>query len=402
MPSNYDTTPIDVSSILGSAAAGGQAAQTLNQNFLQHQVGATAATQGLLPASQAAFMGGNVEQGAQLQNLNLEQQARVFDLMGRGAAAADTPEKWNRLVDALEGPDYNGPFRDFGSRNTAQMLGMTAAEQARNRVAQQIANQNAISVTPMQSGAQLAFNKNNMTAKLITPESVGGTGTGGPQGNMLNTPFGANIAQGISKDEVARSQKAYVTAQQDNLQMNQLEDALNKLPTSGPLVPGSTEGYRAGVANKINTLGNAIGTGPMFNPDTVGALEQANKITTGMGFTQAKTLGTREAASIVNQSISIQPGQELTVPGRMRIVAGRRAANQREIDYHEFLTNWIQSPEHSGNATVADEAFNKIHPVSEYVAQAKKEAPLPQDTAGGTTGGSAASAGPVDYREYFK
>ena len=86
MPSNYDTTPIDVSSILG------------------------AATQGLLPASQAAFMGGNVEQGVGLQNMNLEQQTKIFDLMGRGAAAADTPDKWNQFVDALEGPGYNGPL----------------------------------------------------------------------------------------------------------------------------------------------------------------------------------------------------------------------------------------------------------------------------------------------------
>jgi hypothetical protein len=257
MPSNYDTTPIDVTSILGSAAAGGQQAQNLSQNFLQHQVGATAATQGLLPASQAAFMGGDVQQGAALQSLSLQHQSQLYDLMGRAAVAADTPQKWNQVVDSLEGPGYNGPFRDFNSRDTVRMMAMSAQQQLQLGLQQQQINQQGITTALQPGGGVLAINKNNpnnITAQMITPSySTGVPGSSsttsgqgpigtpsGPQtgaeaaasyppNRMLNTPMGAAEAQRETAVEVARSDTTFNAAQKNNMLMSEMEDDMQTL-----------------------------------------------------------------------------------------------------------------------------------------------------------------------------
>ena len=424
MPSNYDTTPIDVSSILGAATQGQANAQSLNQNFLQHQVGATAATQGLLPASQAAFMGGDVQQGAALQSLSLQRQSQLYDLMGRAAVAADTPQKWNQVVDSLEGPGYNGPFRDFNSRDTVRMMAMSAQQQAQIGIQQQLANQAGIHTSLQPGGGVLAVNQtnpNNITAQMITPSySTGVPGTSsttapssGPQtgaqaaasyppNRMLNTPMGAAEAQRETAAEVQRSDTSFTAAQQNNMKMAEMEDDLETIENAkGPLakllIPGAAGGARLQKAKDAQQIAISTGAPLPFTTEQIGAAERVLKLSTGMGFDLARTLGSKESTQIITQAVGLQPGLEMTPAGRRRIIAGLAAANQREIDYHGFLQDpangWMQArPDTVG----AQEAFNKTRPVSYYVSMAKRNASStgritsPEDAGAATPTGTAA------------
>jgi hypothetical protein len=239
-------------------------------------------------------------------------------------------------------------------------------------------NLDRYSVSMLPSGHQLVFDKATGQSQLIAPN-----GGGGAQPSMLNSAVGAQVAAGTSVDELKRSEAAFNAANNSNLEMDQLDAALNLLPKSGTLVPGYGMAERIAGAKIANTAAAGLGKSLPFDPNQIVAAEQAAKITTRLGYDQAKVLGSRESNMVIQQAVGIQPGQELTIAGRRRIVAGIRAANQREIDYHDFLTNWVQS--HGGDATGASDAFNRLHPPKEYSDQAIKSALTPTDASGNTT-----------------
>lgn len=115
-------------------------AQEQEQRNLLKQVGQTAATQGLNAAGLQAMQGGDIATGIKLQDLSLDRQSKLYEFMGRGAAAADTPEKWQAFVGTLSktfGPETVRGFEDFKARDSAIMLAMNAKEQADLKLRQQ-------------------------------------------------------------------------------------------------------------------------------------------------------------------------------------------------------------------------------------------------------------------------
>jgi hypothetical protein len=115
-------------------------AQKQEQRNLLKQVGQTAASQGLNAAGIQAMQGGDVGTGIKLQELSLDRQAKLFDFMGRGAAAADTPEKWQAFIGTLSqtfGPASVKGFEDFRTRESAVMLALNAKDQADLKLRQQ-------------------------------------------------------------------------------------------------------------------------------------------------------------------------------------------------------------------------------------------------------------------------
>lgn len=124
---------MDVGPGIAAFRQGTADARAASQENLLRRVGETAATQGLNAAGIEAMRGGDVATGIKLQDLPLDRQAKLYDFMGRGAAAADTPEKWQAFVSTLAqtfGPESVRGFEDFRSRESAIMLSMNAKEQA--------------------------------------------------------------------------------------------------------------------------------------------------------------------------------------------------------------------------------------------------------------------------------
>jgi hypothetical protein len=275
----------------------------------------------------------------------------------------------------------SGSQQGWGPGIGAGLSGINDLLQQRMRLMQeaQRINLDRYNVSTLPSGNQLVFDRATGKSQVIAPNGT----AGGGQPSLLNSPVGAQVAAGTSLDELKRSESSFNAANNSNLEMDQLDAALNLLPKSGPLVPGYGMAERIAGAKAANTAAAALGRQLPFDPNQIAAAEQATKITTRLGYDQAKALGSRESNMVIQQAVGIQPGQELTVAGRRRIVAGIRAANQREIDYHSFLTDWVQN--HGGDVTGASDAFNKSHPPKEYSDQAIKSALTPTDASGNAT-----------------
>jgi hypothetical protein len=124
--------PSEVGNILRSYRTGYDTQDAMQQNLLRKQIGSTMSSEGPLAAANVAFAGGDVQTGIDLQNMPIERQAKFYDVIGRAAMAADTPEKWQRMTDAFVrtfGADSMTGFEDFSSRDQAISLSMTAAQQ---------------------------------------------------------------------------------------------------------------------------------------------------------------------------------------------------------------------------------------------------------------------------------
>lgn len=113
--------------------------EATRRNVLQ-QAGQVAADEGLDAGARVAMRGGEIGTGIKLQDMSLDRQVKLYDFMGRGAAAADTPEKWQAYIGTLArtfGPDSVKGFEDFRTRESAILMSMSAKEQAALKMQQQ-------------------------------------------------------------------------------------------------------------------------------------------------------------------------------------------------------------------------------------------------------------------------
>jgi hypothetical protein len=182
------------------------------------------------------------------------------------------------------------------------------------------------------------------------------------------------MAKGVAAAQVkqfADAKEAYNNANTAQMKINELQHSLGDLPSTGLLAPGSGATERVGAAKYVNTLLTAAGAAPMFDPKAVAAAESSQKITGGLGFDMSRTLGAREAAQIVRQAISLNPGVENTPQGAPLVAGAINAGLQRTKDFYEFLSQ-------NGNKPGADIAFNRMYPVSRYVGEAQALAKIPQ------------------------
>lgn len=201
-----------------------------------------------------------------------------------------------------------------------------------------------------------------------------GFGTIAPQ----YTPGQVKAQEGQAATDVGirkEAQEKYNNANIAQYGLWDLQNSLDKLPTtpgkSNWFETGSGFGKRLALAKAVNTAMETAGFDPIFDKTQVAAGESANKGTTRLGFDLAKTLGSREAAMIVQQSIGVQPGTEMTEQGNRRIIPSLVVASQRDKDYFKFLKQYqSQNPNaDTGDATIA---FNEQHPPSQYVQDVQR------------------------------
>jgi len=187
---------------------------------------------------------------------------------------------------------------------------------------------------------------------------------------------GENLAK---QDQEAREAFQGATSGQQNLQ--QLQIALSKVPAGGGkgadslLSPGPGAAERLGLAKTVNTALSAVGAAPMFDPAKISAQEESQKITGRLGFDLSRTLGSREAAQVVQQSIALNPGIENTPQGARTIIASLNAGLQRQRDFYQFRQQYTQQ---HGTPEGSDLAFDRARPVSAYVQDVHKLAAVPE------------------------
>jgi hypothetical protein len=173
----------------------------------------------------------------------------------------------------------------------------------------------------------------------------------------------------ITGEQYQEAGKNYQAAQATLYRLGIIDHAIDAL---GPNWMGAGSNLKASLAKYWNGLAQSIPGIPQsvisklqIDPNKIGTWEDINKQTTNLGFELAKTLGSREAQMIVQQSIASVPGAQQTYIGSKLVSASLRQAAQRQQDYYEYLG---QHPGQIG----ADIAFNRLHPVQQYVDTAVK------------------------------
>jgi hypothetical protein len=121
-------SPLDWNQLQRSVQTGYDFGTDMQRRNLLKEVGASAATGNYLEAAQRAMRGGDLDTGLALQKhsqsmgaADTDRKLKLLDFFGRGAQAADTPEKWQALINMAQGvygPSYDvTPFSDFSRRD---------------------------------------------------------------------------------------------------------------------------------------------------------------------------------------------------------------------------------------------------------------------------------------------
>lgn len=182
------------------------------------------------------------------------------------------------------------------------------------------------------------------------------------------------VGHGMGETQVkqfADAKARYQTATTAQTKLGELQSSLDELPEKGGFLtpgPGATE--RLGVAKYINTALQSVGAKPFFDPQEIGNAENSQKLTGTLGFDMSKGLGSREAASITETAIKLNPGIENTSTGRRIISGALNAGMQRDRDFYQFISQ-------NGNAPDADLKFNQTHPSAQYIQEAHELAGVP-------------------------
>ena len=186
--------------------------------------------------------------------------------------------------------------------------------------------------------------------------------------------------QNVKQINEAREQFQSATSGQQNIL--QLMGALSKIPEGGGkgveslLAPGTGATERIGLAKAVNTALQGAGIAPMFDPSKISAAEESQKITGRLGFDLSRSRGAREAAQVVQQAISLNPGVENSPQGARVVAAAINAALQRQRDFYIFQQAYAR--QNNGSPVGAEIAFDRASPVSAYVHDAGNLARVPE------------------------
>jgi uncharacterized protein (DUF952 family) len=182
-------------------------------------------------------------------------------------------------------------------------------------------------------------------------------------GQRMNIPR----YQAEAESKQAAQDEAANSADQTQMMLDRMDAAMQQLPAEGWQAQGPGATWRTEVAGNINAITKTLKLPPVFDPSNQAALEETFKDNFKLGSTLARSLGSREAASVVQSAVAANPGPENTRMGYQRIVAGLRQAAQYEKDKAAFYNSYRAS---YGHLQGADNAFRKANPVERYADRA--------------------------------
>jgi len=186
-----------------------------------------------------------------------------------------------------------------------------------------------------------------------------------PDGTLSsNITPGAQAMRAQAVKQYEKAGEVAQTAQGLSMRLDMMDHSADVLNTTGWSTTGAGANAKLGAAKSVNSLLQTVGLPPAVDPNKVASWEDLNKETTRAGFDLARTLGSREAATIVQSSVSAVPGAENSPMGFKLVSSGIRQAIQREKDYYNFATDYAKS--HRGNTFGADVEFNKQFPPDLY------------------------------------
>jgi hypothetical protein len=201
-----------------------------------------------------------------------------------------------------------------------------------------------------------------MTEKSPTVGNATGIG-----GVAIKSPAQTRNAEALAARFADEGTRQFQGAQDTMRAMEYTIAALDKLGAERNfLSPGTAGEFRVNFAKGLNTLFASFGVKELFDLDKIAAGEGLKKETIRGGFSaMAAAMGvSREAATVVQNSIDTIPSLENTYMGGRLISEEIQAIAERQIDRYNFMSGW--QAQNQGDLQGAEAAFNKYHPVEDY------------------------------------
>jgi hypothetical protein len=295
------------------------------------------------PPEQVKQYGLNAQRLGQSSSTNIEQS---------GVPAANTTREAGRYVPEPVQP--NVPY----SNRTAVATG-TAGQPVKQITDTIVPNSDGSLPSVPKQPAAPSFN-DRFRGDMFTPGIVKGS-----DGTISSSVTPAsNALQLQSVEQYKKAGEVAQTAQGLSMRLDMMDHSADVLNSAGWSSTGAGANAKLSAAKSVNSLLQTVGLPSAIDPNKIANWEDLNKETTRAGFDLARTLGSREAATIVQSSVSAVPGAESTPMGFKLVSSGIRQAIQREKDYYTFATDYAKS--HRGNTFGADVEFNKQFPPDLY------------------------------------
>lgn len=99
----------------------------------------------------------------------------------------------------------------------------------------------------------------------------------------------------------------------------------------------------------------------------VDSYQEFSKLATQYATERARTLGAREAASVVQMMVNANPNAEMTPDAIRRISAGLRAQNDYAVDKANAADAWLSDPKNKGSLRGFENQFTKDNQPEKYL-----------------------------------
>lgn len=162
---------------------------------------------------------------------------------------------------------------------------------------------------------------------------------------------------------------------------NQLDQMIGKIHDQDPtgfLAPGSFQNERAAAYTALTTIkamlspkDKAITDSLLKNLEKSGNLEAIRKLQTQLGFSLARTLGTREAMQVIQQALASVPGLGMTLAGQMNVFYGMKSGIDAGLDRNLFLKQWAGTSSFGSIDGAQDRFDNVVGRDENYVSRAE-------------------------------
>jgi len=170
-------------------------------------------------------------------------------------------------------------------------------------------------------------------------------------------------------------QPAYEAAQQSKEQLATMSNSLNNLAANATLHPGEMSKYRIQYAKTINDIANTLDpNGEHLRDNDLASSDAMQKAGTRLGFALSKTLGSREAAQVVQQAIGSNPNQTLSTQSNKLLISLLNNSADRMIGRYQAGYGAIRS---GGLSQDAIQSYDKAHPEQEFVDKAYVQSGTP-------------------------
>jgi hypothetical protein len=186
---------------------------------------------------------------------------------------------------------------------------------------------------------------------------------------MMMTDAGYNQLLSQAKPVIDLSRQQATTAEQADVQLEQLKSLSEALPDSGPLALGHGFDERLGIMKGLNTTAQILGIKPSVTEDQMGTAEDILKAARTLQFNVASGVNADPAVATIATAAQASPSGENTKQGIRTIVGNLRAINKRAEDKAQYYASWQAS--HRGDMTGAPEAFNADNPPVKYIEYGK-------------------------------